>query len=238
MGKDKEKEGRLQGNKDPNLAFFTECAYLQRVFHINVVLKKTGPECWWWNLFVNHHGQSGERQLWFAKLLLPSTALTAFIPLFFQWSSVKTESERDHLLWDHRLCWAGRNTCFETAFFSGFGWWFLFPLPHQMDSWIFYPLFPELSHHACLNFLSLDLIFINFHLLYHSHIPGGVSSSLCFTQARNYFRNILLALSHKELNITLKGNLKSFNFKILWHSVYFSQSSWVKKFVERMVALG
>lgn len=42
------------------------------------MVKKT--VCWWWNLFVNHHGQSGERQLWFAEPVLSSTALIAFIP--------------------------------------------------------------------------------------------------------------------------------------------------------------
>lgn len=38
MGKDEEKEGRLQENKVPNHAFFTEHDYLQRVSHINMVL--------------------------------------------------------------------------------------------------------------------------------------------------------------------------------------------------------
>lgn len=36
-------------------------------------------ECWPWNLFVNHHGQSGEWRLRFPTPVLSSTALTAFI---------------------------------------------------------------------------------------------------------------------------------------------------------------
>lgn len=126
------------------------------------------------------------------------------------------------LSWKEHTLWEG--------FFSGFGWWFLFPLPHQMDSWIFYPLFFQLSHHASLE-LSFSLFnFYNF----PSPFPDGVSSSLCFTQARNCFGKTLLALSHEELNIALEGNSRFFTFKILWHSVCFSQSSWVKKLVPRM----
>lgn len=145
------------------------------------------------------------------------------LPLI-QWSSVKTGREKDHLLWDHRLCWAGRNTCFETAFFQGFvgDSYSLFPIRWTAGYSILYSL-PQLSF-TLFNFYKFPspLPF---------SLPGGVSSTSCFTQARNYFGNILPALSHKELNITLKGNLKSFTSKILWHSVCFSR---VKKFIERM----
>lgn len=179
--------------------------------------------------FVNLPRQSAGWRLRFAKFVLSSAALTAFIP------------KLSNGVWWKK---AGKGTiccritdCAELEgaytlrrLFSGFGWWFLFPLPHQMDSWIFYPLFLQLSHHASLE-LSFSLFnFYNF----PSPFPDGVSSSLCFTQARNCFGKTLLALSHEELNIALEGNSRFFTFKILWHSVCFSQSSWVKKLVPRM----
>lgn len=223
-GKDKNKEDRLQENKIINPAFFTECAYLQRVFYTNVVLKKTVPECWRGNLFVNHHGQSGERRLWFAEPLLSSAALTAFIfPLSHgvQWK----QGGKRTIYCGITDCAGLEGTRALRLLFSRVLLVILIPSSPsdgQLDT---------LSSIPCLNFLSLYLIFINFYLLYHSPLPDGVSSSLCFTQSRIYFGNILPALSHKELNITLKGNLKSFTFKILWYSVCFSR---VKKFIERM----
>jgi len=78
-GKEEETEDRLQGNKVPELTFFTEHIYLQKVFHTNIVFKETGQDSWSQNLFVNHHKQSSERLLQFDKSILSCTALTTFI---------------------------------------------------------------------------------------------------------------------------------------------------------------
>lgn len=74
-------EGRQTGRKQSTKpCISTECAYLQRVFDINTVLKKAVPECWWWNLLANHHGQSAEWRLWIAEPVLSSAAPAASIP--------------------------------------------------------------------------------------------------------------------------------------------------------------
>lgn len=130
---------------------------------------------------------------------------------------------------------AGRNMCFETAFYSGFRWWFLFPLPHQMDSWILCPTFPELSHHARLK---LSSIWFNF---YHFPPPLPYSPSWwCLLQPVLHTDQKLLwkypsSPLPRGVKHNTKGKLKIFfKFKILWHSVCFGQSSWMKKFVQRM----
>lgn len=174
-------------------------------------------ECWPWNLFVNHHGQSGEWRLRFPTPVLSSTALTAFIlPLSngVQWN----QGVKGTICCRITECAELGGTCALRLPFSRLQLVILIPPPHQMDSWILYPLFPELSHRACLK-LSLTLFnFYNFPSPYHSPLPGGVFSILCSTQAGNYFGNILPALSHKELNITLKRNLNFF-FNLIFHGI-------------------
>lgn len=132
--KEEKREEGLQGNKVPKPIVLLHTLICRKVFHTNLVFKKIRQEFLSWNLFVNHHKQSSDWQLPFAKPFQSWGDSTAFtLPL------IQTEFKENRgwtwssMLWDGYFVEALVCDPYSSSSLNG-----------QIA---FYPLlFPALSH--------------------------------------------------------------------------------------------
>lgn len=165
-----------------------------------------------------------DKAVQFAKPVFFSVQLLyhSFFSLSKQ-SSMKTGDEGDYL-------------CFEITFLFNLH----FLILSGQFAYILYPLFPALSylpHVQSFHFFFFPSLITTSFSLFHACSPflpsWGYTSLPTLGRPECTLEISFQTSSHKELNLIFREHF-NFKCKILWHSVWFSQRAWKRKFVQRM----